>query len=95
MKDFLRLSPSSINSQPWRFILASRYEAKACIAKTTAGFYVFNERKVLDASHVGVFCAKTSIDETDLSALLDKENADGRFASQQAMEGNSRGVRTL
>jgi len=58
VKDLLRLSPSSTNSQPWHFILASTPEAKARIAKATSGFYVFNERKVLDASHVVVFCAK-------------------------------------
>lgn len=91
VKELLRLSPSSTNSQPWHFILASTPEAKARIAKATAGFYVFNERKVLDASHVVVFCAKTSIDEQHLSTLLDKENADGRFASQQAMEGQHKG----
>ncbi|AYN26655.1 MULTISPECIES: oxygen-insensitive NAD(P)H nitroreductase [Buttiauxella] len=91
VKDLLRLSPSSTNSQPWHFILASTPEAKARIAKATSGFYVFNERKVLDASHVVVFCAKTAIDETHLSKLLDQENADGRFASQQAMEGQHKG----
>ncbi|MFP2504235.1 oxygen-insensitive NAD(P)H nitroreductase [Buttiauxella gaviniae] len=91
VKDLLRLSPSSTNSQPWHFILASTPEAKARIAKATSGFYVFNERKVLDASHVVVFCSKTAIDETHLSKLLDQENADGRFASQQAMEGQHKG----
>ncbi|WP_034458264.1 oxygen-insensitive NAD(P)H-dependent nitroreductase NfsB [Buttiauxella noackiae] len=91
VKDLLRLSPSSTNSQPWHFILASTDEAKARIAKATSGFYVFNERKVLDASHVVVFCAKTAIDETHLSKLLEQENADGRFASQQAMEGQHKG----
>ena len=91
VKDLLRLSPSSTNSQPWHFILASTDEAKARIAKATSGFYVFNERKVLDASHVVAFCAKTEIDETHLSKLLDQENADGRFASQQAMEGQHKG----
>lgn len=91
VKDLLRLSPSSTNSQPWHFILASTDEAKARIAKATAGFYVFNERKVLDASHVVVFCAKTAIDETYLTKLLNQENVDGRFASPQAMEGQNKG----
>ncbi|MGB7803960.1 oxygen-insensitive NAD(P)H nitroreductase [Buttiauxella sp.] len=91
VKDLLRLSPSSTNSQPWHFILASTPEAKARIAKATAGFYVFNERKVLDASHVVVFCAKTSMDDQHLNTLLAQENADGRFASQQAMEGQHKG----
>ncbi|RJT20718.1 oxygen-insensitive NAD(P)H nitroreductase [Buttiauxella izardii] len=91
VKNLLRLSPSSTNSQPWHFILASTDEAKARIAKATSGFYVFNERKVLDASHVVVFCAKTAIDETHLNKLLEQENADGRFANQQAMAGQHKG----
>lgn len=91
VKNLLRLSPSSTNSQPWHFILASTDEAKARIAKATSGFYVFNERKVLDASHVVVFCAKTAIDETHLNKLLEQENADGRFANEQAMAGQHKG----
>ena len=91
VKNLLRLSPSSTNSQPWHFILAASDEGKARIAKATAGFYVFNERKVLDASHVVVFCAKTAMDEAHLNTLLEQENADGRFASQQAMEGQHKG----
>lgn len=91
VKNLLRLSPSSTNSQPWHFILASSEEGKARIAKSTSGFYVFNERKVLDASHVVVFCTRTTVDETYLKALLEKEQADGRFASQQAMEGQHKG----
>ncbi|RPH25534.1 oxygen-insensitive NAD(P)H nitroreductase [Buttiauxella warmboldiae] len=91
VKELLRLSPSSTNVQPWHFILASTDEAKARIAKATSGFYVFNERKVLDASHVVVFCAKTAIDETHLAKLLNQESHDGRFANPQAMEGQHKG----
>ena len=91
IKTLLQYSPSSTNSQPWHFIVASTEEGKARVAKSAADNYVFNERKMLDASHVVVFCAKTAIDETHLSKLLDQENADGRFASQQAMEGQHKG----
>ncbi len=54
----LQYSPSSTNSQPWHFIVASTEEGKARVAKSAADNYVFNERKMLDASHVVVFCAK-------------------------------------
>ena len=55
IKTLLQYSPSSTNSQPWHFIVASTEEGKARVAKSAAGTYVFNERKMLDASHVVVF----------------------------------------
>ncbi|SPX11424.1 oxygen-insensitive NAD(P)H nitroreductase [Escherichia coli] len=61
IKTLLQYSPSSTNSQPWHFIVASTEEGKARVAKSAAGNYVFNERKMLDASHVVVFCAKTAM----------------------------------
>lgn len=70
VKALLRLSPSSTNSQPWHFILAGSDAGKARIASTTVGSYEFNRRKVLEASHVVVFCAKTEIDEAYLQRLL-------------------------
>ncbi|UMX57030.1 nitroreductase family protein [Escherichia coli] len=64
LKTLLQYSPSSTNSQPWHFIVASTDEGKARVAKAASGTYVFNERKILDASHVVVFCAKTAMDAT-------------------------------
>lgn len=51
LKEILRLSPSSINSQPWRFTFVSDIKIKTALAKAS----YFNEGKVLDASHVVVF----------------------------------------
>lgn len=91
IKNLLTYSPSSTNSQPWHFILAGTEVAKKRIAKATAGFYTFNESKVLDASHVVIFCAKTDIDDNYLKAVLTKENEDGRFNSPEAMKGTHEG----
>ncbi|SSF85478.1 Oxygen-insensitive NAD(P)H nitroreductase [Klebsiella quasipneumoniae] len=55
LKTLLQYSPSSTNSQPWHFIVASTDEGKARVAKAASGTYVFNERKILDASHVYLF----------------------------------------
>ena len=79
IKTLLQYSPSSTNSQPWHFIVASTEEGKARVAKSAAGTYVFNERKMLDASHVVVFCAKTAMDDAWLERVVDQEEADGRF----------------
>lgn len=76
IKTLLQYSPSSTNSQPWHFIVASTEEGKARVAKSAAGNYVFNKRKILDASHVVVFCAKTAMDDAWLKLVVDQEDAD-------------------
>lgn len=91
LKTLLQYSPSSTNSQPWHFIVASTDAGKARIAKSTAEGYAFNERKILDASHVVVFCAKTAMDDAWLEKVLNQEDADGRFATPEAKAGNGKG----
>jgi nitroreductase/dihydropteridine reductase len=85
----LRLSPSSVNSQPWHFILARSEEGKARIAKATQAGFSYNEAKVRNASHIVVLCARTDMDPPHLHALLEQEQADGRFSTPQAREGQS------
>ncbi|EBW7821593.1 oxygen-insensitive NAD(P)H nitroreductase [Salmonella enterica subsp. enterica serovar Bovismorbificans] len=92
IKTLLQYSPSSTNSQPWHFIVASTEEGKARVAKSAAN-YVFNERKMLDASHVVVFCAKTAMDDAWLERVVDQEEADGRFATPEAKAANDKGRR--
>ncbi|EBQ3105943.1 oxygen-insensitive NAD(P)H nitroreductase [Salmonella enterica] len=93
IKTLLQYSPSSTNSQPWHFIVASTEEGKARVAKSAAGNYTFNERKMLGASHVVVFCAKTAMDDAWLERVVDQEEADGRFATPEAKAANDKGRR--
>ncbi|EHN2535888.1 oxygen-insensitive NAD(P)H nitroreductase [Salmonella enterica subsp. enterica serovar Agona] len=93
IKTLLQYSPSSTNSQPWHFIVASTEEGKARVAKSAVGNYTFNERKMLDASHVVVFCAKTAMDDAWLERVVDQEEADGRFATPEAKAANDKGRR--
>ncbi len=51
LKEILRLSPSSINSQPWQFIFVSDEALKMKLAEQS----FFNDQKVKDASHLVVF----------------------------------------
>jgi nitroreductase/dihydropteridine reductase len=85
--DLLRNSASSVNSQPWHFIVANTPEGRARIAKATQGGYVYNAAKVNDASHVIVLCARVDMDEAHLHALLEQEERDGRFRDAQARAG--------
>ena len=79
----LRHSPSSVNSQPWHFIVADSAEGKARLAKATEAF-AYNTPKILNASHVIVFATRTEMTEAHLHAVLDQEAADGRFRDDQA-----------
>ncbi|MBK5242982.1 oxygen-insensitive NAD(P)H nitroreductase [Clostridium sp.] len=83
IKALLRLSASSVNGQPWHFVIANTDEGKKQISKSTQGFFSFNEAKVLDASQVVVFCSKTDMDEDYLLHVLEKEDTDGRFTGQK------------
>ncbi|MCW8930971.1 MAG: oxygen-insensitive NAD(P)H nitroreductase [Gammaproteobacteria bacterium] len=80
IKTLLRYSPSSVNSQPWHFIIAESDEAKKRISKGTQDTYSFNEAKILDASHVILFCSRNQIDEEYMLHLLETEDKDGRYA---------------
>ena len=51
LKEIVRLSPSSINSQPWKVHFIEEEKTKQALAKAS----LFNEQKVLDASHLVVF----------------------------------------
>lgn len=86
VKALLRLSPSSVNSQPWHFVLASSAEGKARLAKGAEGAYAANHPKIMEASHVVLFCAKTDISDAYLQKVTDQEDADGRFPKPEAKE---------
>ncbi len=88
IKSLLQLSPSSINSQPWHFIIASTGEGKKRLTKGTEGFFSFNAPKVLDASHVVLFCSKTDVTDDYLQHVTDVEDSDGRYAKEEFKEQN-------
>ncbi len=79
----LQQSPSSVNSQPWHFVVASTPEGRARIARATTGAYAYNEPKVLNSSHVIALCMHSDFDEAHLGAILDQEARDGRFATPE------------
>lgn len=51
LKEVLQLSPSSINSQPWKFTFVSDEAMKNALAAVS----YFNEPKIKDTSHLVVF----------------------------------------
>ncbi|MFD2529887.1 oxygen-insensitive NAD(P)H nitroreductase [Polaribacter marinaquae] len=87
VKNLLRISPSSVNLQPWHFIVAETTEGKACIAKGTQGFFHFNEPKVTNASAVVLFCSKIDADDAYYQHIADTEDKNGRFPNEDIKNG--------
>lgn len=88
--EILRLAPSSVNSQTWKFITVSTPEAKN---KIIDAILDFNRERVLKASDVVVFAVPEKITEEHLKKVLDKEIADGRYADLEIVEGLDAGRR--
>lgn len=84
--EVLRLTPSSINIQPWQFIVAQSNASKENIAKAMPGAFAYNIPKILNASEVIIFTAKTDIDETYLDQILQCEDDVGRFRTPESRE---------
>lgn len=84
--------PSSINSQPWHYFVATTAEGKAKVAEGTPGTYAYNAPKILNASHVVVLCARNEFDDAHIAAILENEDKAGRFATPEAKttQSNSR-----
>lgn len=82
--EVLRCAPSSVNSQPWHFIIAASEAGKAQVAQGMQGTFAYNAPKVNNASHVVVLCARETFDDAHLSAVIAQEDSDGRFATPDA-----------
>lgn len=95
IKEILKYSPSSTNSQPWHFILASSQESKERIAKANENLYPFNNPSILAASHVVIFCSRLAIEEDHLSKVLKQEELDGRFKADPSYKEKMDGGRKM
>lgn len=91
IKRILQLSPSSTNSQPWHFVIATSEESKERIAESARGFYEFNAGKITDASAVVVLCTKSTVDTDYTDTVLLQEEKDGRFPNNEVKEMNRKG----
>ena len=82
LKEILQLSPSSINSQPWKFIFVSDHDMKQKLAVVSS----FNGEKINDASHVVVFSALDNIElfEKQIKEYLPEGNINYYFTNVKA-----------
>ena len=75
----LRLSASSINSQPWKFVVIESDEAKQRMHDSFANMHQFNQPHVKASSHVILFAHKVKYTREDYEVVVDKGIADKRM----------------
>lgn len=93
LKDLLRISPSSVNAQPWHFIMATTQAGKERVTAGTDEKYPFNSPSIRNASVVVVFSSLLHADDAYLGKLLEQEDKDGRYPepiNKEQMDGGRR-----
>ena len=75
----MRLSASSINSQPWKFIVIESSESKERMNKTFAHKHQYNQPHVFDSSHIILFAYNPRYTRDDYAQIVDKGIEDGRI----------------
>lgn len=86
----LRNSPSSVNSQPWHFIVLESAEAKE---RVLPAIFEFNHPRITDASHVVIFLSRNDYSSEFLTQIVDQEDADLRFPEKEMKDANDKGRR--
>ena len=78
----LRLSASSINSQPWKFVVIESDAAKQRFHDTFANKFQMNQKHAKEASHIVLFAHKEVYGAEDYAAVVDKQIQDARTPSE-------------
>ncbi|MBR9728559.1 nitroreductase family protein [Shewanella intestini] len=86
IKEAIRLSASSINSQPWKFIVLESDEAKQRFHNTFANMHQFNQPHATEASHIVLFAYNPKYTKEDYRKVVDNEVSSGHLPAE--MHGN-------
>ena len=88
--EIVRLTPSSVNAQPWHLLVANTQTAKARIALSMqSAQYDYNVPKVMDASHVIVLATLRQMTKSHLDAITDSEVKAGRYGDTERTKGSA------
>ncbi len=74
----MRLSASSINSQPWKFVVLQSDEAKQRMSDTFVNMHQFNQPHVVESSQVILFAYNPHYTRDDYAKVVDKGIEDKR-----------------
>jgi nitroreductase/dihydropteridine reductase len=75
----MRLSASSINSQPWKFVVIESSEAKERMSKTFAKKHQYNQPHVFDSSLIILFAYNPRYTRDDYAKVVEKGIEDKRI----------------
>lgn len=79
IKEALRLSASSINSQPWKFIIIESDSAKQRLHDSFVNKYQFNQPHAKEASHTILFAYDPHFTKEKFSKRVDAEVSSGHL----------------
>ncbi|PTB32376.1 nitroreductase family protein [Photobacterium phosphoreum] len=83
IKEAIRLSASSINSQPWKFIVLESDEAKQRFHQTFENKFQFNQHHAIEASHIVLFAYNPSYTKNDYRHVVDVEVSSGHLPAEK------------
>lgn len=76
-----RLAPSSYGFQPWRFLVVTNPKVREQLKAVS-----WNQPQITDASHLVVFCQKTSLTDSDVEHYLNVI-AEQRGVTRESLKG--------
>jgi nitroreductase/dihydropteridine reductase len=79
----MRLSASSINSQPWKFIVIESDAAKQRFHDSFANKHQFNQPHAKEASHIILFAHKPDFTKDDYRKVVDVEVSSGHLPAER------------
>jgi nitroreductase/dihydropteridine reductase len=79
----MRLTPSSINSQPWKFVVIESNEAKERMSNTFINNYQFNQPHVFDSSQIILFAHNPHYNREDYAEVVDNGIEDQRTKPEE------------
>lgn len=90
IKEALRMTASSINAQPWKFIIIESDEAKARLHQTFEKNFQFNQLHAKEAAATILFVNKKHFTKDDYKHRVDIEVSSGHLPED--MHGNMMGA---
>lgn len=82
IKEALRISASSVNSQPWRFIIIESDAAKQRLHDSFADKFPTNQIHAKEASHVILFAHNPQFTREDYQQVIEAEMRSGRLSAE-------------
>ena len=82
VKEALRLTASSINSQPWKFIIIESDEAKQRLHDSYANMFEFNQPHAKQASHTILFAYDPKFTKEKFVKRVDVEVSSGHLPEE-------------